>query len=206
MSGRKELYRFIRGVRKPKFIVSLSLPSALYIVLKLLGISVKISIINVVILIFCVMTFIPALALIVMNIADRVKLRRDLENVPEEVLTADLKLGRRFLGGDVVVGERYIFARGSSRLFAVAEISDVFDDIREVYNIFTMLLSGSDDIVKTKIIKAEFYNKSFLHDRRICAVKVHKQYDSDIGITSGYDQLAAIENEIRERMSHKEIV
>ena len=75
-------------------------------------------------------------------------------------------------------------------------LDDLSDDIRDTYNIVTMVLAGADDVVKTKIIKAEFKGKSFIHDRRICSVDVHRKYSSCIGETDGYTQLAEIQREL----------
>ena len=66
-----------------------------------------------------------------------------------------------------------------------------------------MILHGADDVVKTKIIKAEYKGKNFLHDRRICEIEVHKNYLSDIGQTNGYEQVSAIEKEIREKIADR---
>lgn len=206
--NKKEIYRFIKGVRRKGLIIKLSLPLAVYILYRLwyrfihhrIGLRINKAVLTILLLVFA-----AALVLIIINIIDMIRLRRDLSKIPENELCNDFKLGRRFLDGDVVIGERFIFSKGSSRLFVISDMSGVFDDIRETYNIVTMILAGSDDIVKTKIIKAEYRGKSFIYDRRICAVKVHNIYMSDVGQTNGYEQIEAIKNEISGKLGSDRI-
>ena len=116
------------------------------------------------------------------------------------LLEEDFRFGKSYLDGDIIIGRRYIIARKSMRLVSFDEISGVYNDIRETQSVFKMILSGANDVVKTKIIKVEYPNRSFIHDRRICSIEVHKNYMSWEGSSDGYDQLEKIQNEISEKI------
>ena len=205
--SKRDIYKFISGVRWKGHIIRLSLPLAVYVLYRFwyrfihnrIGLRMNRLVVTVVCLLFA-----AALVLIVLNIIDRFKLKKALKDIPESTLIGDFKAGQRFLNGSVVVGERYIFSNGSSRLFEIETLSGVYDDIREIYNVVTMVMSGADDIVKKKVVKAEYYGKGFLYDRRICAVSVHDTYDSDIGTTKGYEQMEALEALIKEKINTKD--
>ena len=205
---KREIYRFIKGIQKKKPAVIFALPMIFYTLHRLFQRFVRLRRglpFNRLILAVVLLTFSVTLVIIIKNIADRVRLRKRLNkimNSPDaSTLTDDFRFGTVYLDRGLLLGKRYIISRGSSRLFSYDELSGVFDDIRDTYNVFTMLLSGANDVVKMKIIKAEYKGKSFIHDRRICEIEVHKSYLSDIGSTDGYAQLAAIESEIRQKIA-----
>ncbi len=203
----KEVYSYIKGVRFKRSMFLLSLPMILYAVRRIMvryvfhreGVPINKLVFIPVCVLFC-----ASLALVFLNVSDTIRLKKALSEIEKngglKTLEDDFRYGTVYLNKELIVGKRYIISKGSVRLFGFDELSGIFDDIRDTYNVFTMMLSGADDIVKTKIIKAEYKGKSFIHDRRICEIEVHKNYLSDIGETTGYDQLKAIEEEIWARI------
>ena len=203
---KKEIYKFICGFCRIKLIVLLSLPMIFYAVHRYhhhIRPMSKIIFVSVCIL------FVISAALLIKNIYDiiclKVRINKIYSTEEYQILERDFHGGSMYLDRNLIIGQKYIISRHSARLFSFDELSGVFDDIRDTYNILTMALSGADDIVKTKIIKVEYKNKNFLHDRRICEIEVHNTYLSDIGETSGYEQLRLAEEEIRLKINrHKE--
>ncbi len=204
-----QIYSYICGVQNKKVIIICALPLSIYIafrfILKTVFHKTGVPVNKWALVPLCVI-FLVSVVFIVKNIADRVRLRARINEIcsgtDRKILEDDMQYGNAYLDRNLIIGRKYIIARGSSRLFSFDELSGVFDDIRDTYNIFTMILSGADDIVKTKIIKAEYDGKSFIHDRRICEIQVHKSYSSSVGNTNGYEQLKAIEADLWQKINY----
>ncbi len=206
----KELFSFIKGAQKAKPAFIFALPMIVYILHRLFQRFVRLRRglpFNRLVLAFVILTFCVTLVIMIRNIADILRLKKRLGKIMQSseavVIEQDYRFGTVYLDRNVILGRKYIISKGSSRLFSYDELSGVFDDIRDTYNVVSMILHGADDVVKTKIIKAEYKGKNFLHDRRICEIEVHKNYLSDIGQTNGYEQLSAIEKEIREKIADR---
>ncbi len=203
---KRELFRYIRGIQKKKFIILFSVPMLLYRLFRFWRIADHGKIlffINKLVLLICCVLVIAAVVLVIYNIVELIRLKSTLSKLSDsetKLLEEDFRFGTFYLDKGIVIGSRYVISKGSMRLFSLGEISGVYDDIRETQGVFRMLVSGANDVVKTKIIKAEYPNRSFIHDRRICAIEVHKNYDSSHGTSNGYDQLERIEAEIREKI------
>ncbi len=198
-SLKKEIYAYIKGFQKAKPALLFAIPMILYVFHRLFQRFVRLRRglpMNKFIFVAVSLLFGVSLVIIIMNISDGVRLRKRLGEIakgPEaKLLEEDFRFGTVYLNRDLIVGRKYIISKGSARLFSFDELRGVFDDIRDTYNVFTMILSGANDVVK---------DKGFLHDRRICSVEVHKKYLSDVGETTGYEQLAAIESEIRSKIA-----
>ena len=205
---KREIYKFIRGFRRTKPIFLLSLPMIIYAVHRYFH---HVKPMNKIIFVPICILFIISAALFIRNIAETARLKARLDKIysTEEykILESDYQSGSMYLDRNLIIGRKYIFSKHSARLFSFDELSGVFDDIRDTYNVLTMAIAGADDIVKTKIIKAEYKNKNFLHDRRICEIEVHKTYLSDVGETNGYEQLCLAEEEMRNKINgYKEII
>lgn len=208
-SLKHEVYSYIRGVQNKKIIIVCALPISIYfvyrIILKTVFHKSGIPMSKLALVPMCIV-FLVSVIFIVKNISDRVRLRARINEIcsgnERKILEEDMRYGNAYLDRNLIIGRKYIISKGSSRLFSFDELSGVFDDIRDTYNIFTMILSGADDIVKTKIIKAEYNGKSFIHDRRICEIQVHKSYSSSVGNTNGYEQLKAIEDDLWQKINY----
>lgn len=203
---KSEIYGFIKGFQQKKRAFLCALPLAVYVLYRLwyrfihhrIGLRVNKLVLGIVCAVFLV-----SLVIIIMNMVDMLQLRSRIFRMDErelKVLEDDFRFGNAYLDRDVIVGRRYIIAKGSMRLFSFDELQSVFDDIRETQSVFGMIISGSNDVVKTKIIKADYKDSHKGHDlfncRRMCAVEVHRLYSSCVGQTNGYEQIEAIEKDI----------